>query len=124
MRNILFVLCSSILFACAHTPSSNVELVSVVKRKAAFELSCSESELKVTELSNGQAMTNGFAATNQKSYGVEGCGKRVSYYAYCTNMMGSENCDAMQSGAVAAPGTPLHRGAGHHRPQPRRPESR
>jgi hypothetical protein len=37
------------------------------------------------------------AATNQKSYGVEGCGRRASYYAYCTNMMGSQSCDAMQS---------------------------
>lgn len=89
--------------ACAHVATST-DLVSVVRTKASFELSCPANELTVTQLTGGQETTNGFAATNQKSYGVEGCGKRASYYAYCTNMMGSESCDAMQSSQPVAPG--------------------
>ncbi len=90
------------LSGCAHVATST-DLVTVVKKKASFELSCPSAELQVVELTGGQQMTNGFAATNQKSYGVEGCGKRASYYAYCTNMMGSESCDAMQSSQPIAP---------------------
>lgn len=89
------------LSACAHV-ATTTDLTSVVRQKASFELNCSGPELTITQLTGGQAMSNGFAATNQKSYGVEGCGRRASYYAWCTNMMGSQSCDAMQSSQVAA----------------------
>ena len=85
---------------CAHVAAAT-DLTAVVRQKASFELSCAATELTITQLTGGQAMSNGFAATNQKSYGVEGCGKRASYYAYCTNMMGSQSCDAMQSSQVS-----------------------
>lgn len=87
--------------ACAHVATST-DLVSVVRTKASFELDCPAHELAITQLSGGQTANNGFASTNQKSYGVEGCGKRASYYAYCTNMMGSESCEAMQSSQPTA----------------------
>jgi hypothetical protein len=97
MSKSFLVLAAAVLAsACAHV-SSNTDLVQVVRTKASFELSCPEPQLNVTPLTGGQTNSNGFAATNQKSYGVEGCGKRASYYAYCTNMMGQESCDAMQS---------------------------
>jgi len=106
MSKSFFVLAAAVLVssACAHV-STSTDLISVVRNKASFELSCPANELKITQLTGGQAMTNGFAASNQKSYGVEGCGKRASYYAYCTNMMGSESCDAMQSSQPVAGGS-------------------
>lgn len=76
------------------------DLVATVKKKAAFELGCTEEELKVTELSTGMSERGAYTALSQKSYGVDGCGKKASYNAYCTNSMGSENCDAMQSSQV------------------------
>jgi hypothetical protein len=94
--NRLAVACFLALSACAHV-STSTDLIGVVKNKASFEMNCPATELTVVPLSGGQNMTNGVAATSQKSYGVEGCGHRTSYYAWCTNMMGSESCDAMQT---------------------------
>lgn len=103
MKWFLVVIAAVLPFACAHRPPPTVDLVSIVKQKAAFELACDKADLKVAELSSGQAMSNGFAATNQKSYGVEGCGKRASYYAWCTDMMGNQSCEAIQQTAAASP---------------------
>ena len=91
------------LSSCAHV-ATQTDLTSVVRQKASFELNCNAAELTITQLTGGQAMSNGFAATNQKSYGVEGCGHRASYYAWCTNMMGSQSCDAMQSSQMVGAG--------------------
>ena len=105
-ESLVFAL-AAVLSACAHV-ATTTDLTAVVRQKASFELNCTAPELTVTQLTGGQAMSSGFAATNQKSFGtnqksfgVEGCGRRVSYYAWCTNMMGSQSCDAMQSSQVA-----------------------
>jgi hypothetical protein len=87
------------LVGCATT--THTDLRDVVKKKAAYELRC--EELTLTELSNGQAMSNGFAATDQKSYGVDGCGQRASYQVWCTNMLGKESCDAVSTTAMTNP---------------------
>jgi hypothetical protein len=45
-------------------------------------------------------------SSTSKSYGVEGCGKRASYNAYCVKpMMMAETCNALQTSApVSTPG--------------------
>jgi hypothetical protein len=88
--------------SCSHAPATN--LMPIVKKKAAFELGCSEAELKITELGD-QSSSNMAGSSNSKNYGVEGCGKRASYNAYCVKgMMMAENCGANQtSSPVASP---------------------
>lgn len=90
-----FLAVASLATGCA--TATKGDLIATVKRKASFELGCAAEELKVSELSNQQNSTNGFGAVSQNSYGVQGCGKRASYRAYCSNIVGSENCDAMQT---------------------------
>ena len=93
-----------LLFAlsCAHVKAPT-DLVPYVLRKAAFELACAADQLKVTELSDGSTQAIG-GSIEQKAYGVEGCGKRVRYTAYCTHpMMMKEWCDAMQTSGLLAP---------------------
>jgi hypothetical protein len=98
-------LATTLLIAVASTiacaTATATDLRDIVKTRAAFDLKCEAGELTLTELSGGQSMSNGFAATEQKSYGVDGCGQRTSYYAYCTNMLGKESCEAMP-GSLAA----------------------
>ncbi|MBT9556470.1 MAG: hypothetical protein IV100_10595 [Myxococcales bacterium] len=90
---------------CAHAPPT--DLRPIVLNKASFELSCAKEQLSLSELSS-QDMGNMAGASVQKTFGVEGCGKRASYRAYCVKpMMMAETCDAQQSSApTASPSTP------------------
>jgi hypothetical protein len=77
----------------------HADLTEIVKKRAAYDMKCDAAKLELTPLSGGMNSSIPFAATNQKSYGVDGCGQRSSYYAYCTNMLGQESCEAMPTPA-------------------------
>ena len=97
---VIVVCLAGIASGCATSAGSADDLVNAVRRKASFELNCGQEQLAVSVLSDGQRGTNLWAATNQKSFGVLGCGRRASYYAWCVNMVGSTSCDAVQSGRM------------------------
>ena len=80
------------------------DLRPVVAKKAAFDLACSEEQLKIIELGDSSNANMAGAATT-KTFGVEGCGRRASYYASCVKpMMMNEMCTAMQTSApIASP---------------------
>ncbi len=46
-----------------------------LRTRAAFDMECSQNQLRLTELNSGNAMRNGEGAV----YGVTGCGKRGTY---------------------------------------------
>jgi hypothetical protein len=95
------VLCAfPLLAACAH--SVVTDLVPIVKKKAAFDLACTETQLTVTELGD-QSVNSMAGSSKSKSYGVDGCGKRASYSAWCTHaMMMGETCNAQQTSTPVA----------------------
>lgn len=97
-----FVVAVLLLSGCAHAKG---DPITIVRTKAAFDLGCTEDQLKVTELGD-KSMSNMAGGSNSKSYGVEGCGKRASYDGWCVKaMMMKETCDARQSSApVDQPG--------------------
>src|SRR5438067_2374587 len=98
MRSYILSLGLILGFSCAHSFSTN--LTALVTKKASFELRCSTNELTVTELSSTD-MSNMAGSAIQKSYGVQGCAKRVSYDASCVRpLMQGEMCDAKQSSSV------------------------
>lgn len=79
--------------ATAHT----TDLRPLVAAKAAFELGCSAENLKITQLED-KSQGNMAGSVDNKSFGVEGCGKRASYDASCVRpMMMNETCAANQT---------------------------
>lgn len=79
------------------------DLRPIVAKRAAFELSCSADQLQIIEFSHTSSM-----AGTEKTFGVEGCGKRASYRAWCTtpSAMGGSTCDAVQASAPTVSSAP------------------
>jgi hypothetical protein len=72
------------------------DLRPIVAKKASFELACDASTLTIAEISDS-SVSNMAGTANTKTFGVQGCGKRASYRAYCVKaMMQSEVCEATQ----------------------------
>ena len=104
MKVLRAALVSSVFCVSCGAASPPKDLRPIVANKAAFELSCSADQLKITELSDASQENMG-AVSDAKTFGVEGCGKRASYNAWCVKpMMMDESCGATQTSApIASP---------------------
>ncbi len=62
--------------ACAHESDYRVQVI----KKAAFEMNCSAESLTATKIQGNDPRIG--------TWGVTGCGKRMSYVASCNNVSG------------------------------------
>jgi hypothetical protein len=90
MRNFFVILFAFVAFSCTTTEAVSRQ----VMKRAAFDLNCSEEEISVQQLQGSAEVA---------TYGVRGCGKRISYNAMCSSL--GSNCviDADLSSPEASP---------------------
>ena len=77
IRLALIPLLGIALSGCFDAARYNAERLSDLRARAAFELSCPESELRATPLRNGDGTMVNRAVV--MSYGIDGCGRRSVY---------------------------------------------
>jgi len=99
----LFAVCA---IGCASSTKSSdtngyyhrepVNLADLVRDRAATDLDCPKSKLKLKDVTPKNARDYGLSATQTQSFLVKGCGKKVTYSAWCTQSLGVFGaCDAM-----------------------------